>query len=128
MKQSNHSNPKDSSCSQMASHGPSQIVTLEIMNLGPVASFKNAKRICGNRLITRPDVKSWMTKATQSFVSQLVSLCRTKEGGTTTECCQRFLTVSLPLDDCWTEVEIGTVKTFLCLPGQEGAIITIQRL
>lgn len=119
------SETKDSRKAQ-TEHGPSQCVRLSIRLMGNPKSFKNAKRICGKQLITRPDVKQWMKRVTQSFVSQLTSLCRIRESGTTTECLARFLTASLPLDDCWTEVEIGSVKTSLCKPGEEGAEITIE--
>lgn len=105
-----------------------------------VCSFKNRKRIAGLRrlpngdwrgaptLITRPDVKRRMIEIERELESELRSTFQTAESGTTTECSQRSLTVSLPQSDDWREIEIGSVKTVLCKPGEERAVITIEKL
>lgn len=68
---------------------PRSVLTLTVK--GPVPSFKNAKRICGKRLVTRKDVKQWMKNTILDLSSQLESAIRTKDGGISMEPLARSL-------------------------------------
>lgn len=115
-------------------------IVLEIRGLGPVPSFKNAKRVAGLRrtgnsswqgnptLITRPDIKARVKSFTNAIALRLRSLCPTDGSGTIQECWRRFATASLPRDDCWQDLEIGAVTTELVPEGQEGCRIVIERV
>ncbi len=117
-------------------------MVLTLKGLGPVPSFKNAKRIAGLKrsktskttwygsptLITRSDVKQWLRSAVSAIASQLCSESQTRGFGTTQECLKQFVTASLPQDDGWQDLEIGSVRTEIVEPGLEGAVITIERL
>lgn len=115
-------------------------IVLEIRGIGPVPSFKNAKRVAGLKrsaertwqgnptLITRPDIKARVQSFTNAIVSQLRSMCPTDGGGTIQECWKRFAIALLPRDDCWQDLEIGAVTTELVSEGQEGVRIVIERL
>lgn len=119
---------------------PLERISLIIRGLGPVRSFKNRKRVAGLRrdpqrpnvwhgcptLITRPDVKEWMRQAVKSIASQLSSAFPTGAAGITPECSKRSAMSWLPPDDCWEDLEIGSVTTVLVEPGEEGADITIE--
>lgn len=105
---------------------PSLPVRLHVNGLGHVPSFKNSKMLTRGRLITDPKKQKWMNACIDSFESQLMSLCQTREGGTSTDALQRFLTASLPQDDAWLFVPELQVNAVLVEPGDEGAIITID--
>lgn len=93
-----------------------------------VPSFKNRKLICRNRLITDPKYKKRMDAIINDLKSQLLSLCRKTEGGTSMEWLQRFLTRSVPQDDCWQVIPIVTLKGEKAPKGEEGCLIEIERL
>ena len=125
--------------SPMPASQPSAAIVLTIQ--GTVPSFKNRKRIGGltrwgpdlwkgtPTLITRPDVKRRMDQLTRDIASALNSESVTAGAGTTTGWSLRsWIVSSLPADDCWTEIEIGSVRTVLVPKGQEGATVTIERL
>lgn len=76
-------------------------------------------------LITLPKKRKWMDKATDSFESQLISLCQTTEGGTSTAALRRFLTVYLPRDDAWQFVPELRVRAQKVRKGDEGAIVSL---
>ncbi len=99
-----------------------------IQNLGHVPAFKNKKIIAGKRLITAPKARKWMEAATSSIISQLKSLCQTREGATSTEPWQLYATALLPQDDNWKVIPRITVKAKVVPKGQEGAIIRLETL
>lgn len=116
---------------------------LEIKGL-QVPSFKNTKRIGGLTrwpdgswrgnpvLITRKDVKAQMQTITAMLKSQVCSAFLTTGDGTTTGCSPpssiAWSTHLKGLDDCWQQVEIGSVKTILVPKGEEGATIMIEEM
>lgn len=112
------------------------ILTFRIRGLGPVPSFKNSKCIFRRRdqkrtpfIATNPKSKQWMERAIKLIASQLYSMCETNESEITPECLRRFVTSSLPHDDCWQALEIGSVQTVLVDRDDEvGANIVIERL
>lgn len=69
-----------------------------------------------------------MEAITNDIKSQLLSSCQIIEGGTSTACCQRFVTAYVPLDDCWQVIPQLTVEGRKVSKGQEGVNITIERL
>lgn len=104
-------------------------IILELRGSGHVPSFKNNKMIARGRIITNPKRQKWMETCIRSIVSQLRSLCRTIVGETMTEQHQRSWTASsLPEDDCWQWIPELHIIATKCEKGQEGAIITIERL
>lgn len=104
-------------------------VRLNVKGLQHVPSFKNSKLIARGRLITKPERQVWMEKATQSFVSQLISLSQTIGDGTWTDQQRRSWILShLPEDDSrqWIkEIHIECTEVY---KGCEGAVIEIERL
>lgn len=107
---------------------PSWPVRLHVKGLGHVPSFKNSKMLTRGRLITNPKKQKWMDQCIASFELQLMSLCQTREGGTSTAALQRFLTASLPQDDAWLFVPELKVKAEQAATHDEGALITIELL
>lgn len=111
---------------------------LKIRGLGPVPSFKNSKSIGGLRrqkdgtwkgnptLRTKPESKLWMDRAIRVLESMLFSESATRGFGTTRACLKRFAMLLLPPDDCWEDLEIGSVKTILVEPGEEGVDLLIE--
>lgn len=103
-------------------------LVLVIQNLGHAPAFKNKKIICGKRLITAPKARQWMEQATKDLYSQLKSLYQTKGGATSTEPWQLSAMSSWPLDDNWKVIPHITVKVKMVEKGEEGAIITIDKI
>lgn len=112
-------------------------VILEVS--GSVPSFKNNKMILThtprgrplNRplLITKPEFQKRMKEIEESFVFQLLSAFRTEEGQTLTGRSLRCaIALSVPEDDCWTQIREIEIKGELCDKGKEGATITITRM
>ena len=101
---------------------------IHIQNLGHVPAFKNKKIIAGKRLITAPKARKWMEAATSSSISQLKSLCQTREGATSTEHWQHSATALLPQDDNWKVIPKITVRARVVPKGQEGAVIKLITL
>ena len=93
-----------------------------------VPCFKNRKLICGNRLITDPKIKARKERIEQAIYYQLLSMCQTGGSGTTLECSKQSVIASLPQDDDWRDIEIGSVKTIKVDKGQEGFEIEIEKL
>jgi hypothetical protein len=123
----------------MPASQPSAAIVLTIQGLVP--SFKNRKRVGGltrwgpdlwkgtPTLVTRQDVKRRMGEIIRAFELALRSACPTGADATPTGCSGlSWIASSLPEDDCWTEIEIGSVRTVLVPKGQEGATVTIERL
>lgn len=110
--------------------GPSPRIVLKIKGLGPCPSFKNRKRICGKRLVTRRDVKQWMNAVILSLRSELRFLSQTTAKETRTECCPRCLTALLEhskkFDDSWQWLPALSVDVIRCDTGKEGAKIEIE--
>lgn len=108
---------------------PTSPVVLEVKGLHHVPSFKNKKRICGQRLITNPAVQRWMEACIRSFVLQLRSVAQTAGDATSTGWQRRYLTASLlPYDDShqWIPKLVVTVEQVD--RGNEGATLTISRI
>lgn len=109
-------------------------IHISIRGIGRPVSFKNRKRIWKDPrsgrpfLGTEPRIKQWMKAAKDVIESELSSMCRTRHGSTTPECLRRFAMSSLPLDDNWQVLEIGSVHTELVPKGQEGVMIVIERI
>ena len=103
-------------------------LVLVIRNLGHAPAFKNKKIICGKRLITAPKARLWMERATQDLYSQLKSLFQTKDDATSTEPWQLSAMSSWPLDDNWKVIPHITVKVRVVEKGEEGAIVTIEKI
>jgi hypothetical protein len=104
-----------------------------------IPSFKNAKRWVTKDprgkplkkafLITSPEFQKWREKAVQSLESQLLSSCRTTCGETPLEPSKLLWILSrLPADDSVNDLPEGSWKVIRVPPGEEGAIITIERL
>jgi hypothetical protein len=110
-------------------------IRVAVRNQGHVPSFKNKKRVARNRstgksfLMTRKDIKQWMTRCIQSFVSQFTCLSVIGDEGTPTAPPPRCLIVSsLPLDDSVQWIPEIVIKTKQVHKGQEGAEIIIEPL
>lgn len=101
--------------------------------MGNPISFKNKKSIFRRKngkpfIATKPEYKQWMERAVRIIASQLYSASAIGSDGITPECLKRFVTYSLPPDDCWEDLEIGSVRTILVPKGEEGADIQIERM
>lgn len=114
---------------------PSQVtpspVRLVLRGQGHVPSFKNGKMILWSqrRTMTKPEVQKWMTRAVESFASQLRCALATNATGTTTAPIPLSLIASsLPLDDSRKWIPEHCVKTQLVARGEEGADILIERV
>ena len=103
-------------------------LVIVIRGIGHVPAFKNKKIIAGKRLITAPKARKWMEQATASIVSQLNSLCQTRDDATSTEPWQQSATALLPQDDNWKVIPRIKVTARVVPKGDEGAIITLTRL
>jgi len=103
-------------------------LVIVIQSIGHVPAFKNKKIIVGKRLITAPKARKWMEQATASIVSQLKSLCQTEDDATSTEPWQLSAIALLPQDDNWKMLPRIKVTARVVPKGDEGAIITLQRL
>jgi hypothetical protein len=116
---------------------PSKL-TLELRGL-VIPSFKNNKILIAKSpqgkpldrplLITKPEFQKIMARMVASIESQLRCAFRTEDGATLTGVSLRSaIALSMPEDDCWTQVPEISIRGELCEPGQEGATITIERL
>lgn len=110
-------------------------LTLKIHGCGNIVSFKNSKMICapkGRRpmLITDPKKQKAMESYIRAIASQLNSLFQTDATGMSMGCSlPSWIASSVPLDDSWHWIpKQGENDCELCEPGQEGAIITIEKL
>jgi hypothetical protein len=116
------------------------ILTLEIRGLGPVVSFKNQKVLITKNpktkqpldrpmLVTKGEYKKQMRKIVDAFVSQLLCASQTINGGTGTARLRQSLIASLlPEDDSLTDCPELHVYVEYVEPGEEGALIEIQRI
>lgn len=114
------------------------MITLTIKGM-TIPNFKNSKRWLTKLpngkplerpfLITDPKVRKLMDRITDSFECQLRSIFQIADGETVTEPMKRSLIASLlPSDDCWTEIPKTVIEAELCEPGNEGVVLTIERL
>lgn len=106
---------------------------------GIIPSMKNNKMLITRNprgkpldrplLITKPEYQKRMAEITESFVLQLLSAFQTESGETLTGCSLRSAIASfMPADDAWTHIPEIHLKAELCEPGQEGAVLVIERL
>jgi hypothetical protein len=106
---------------------------------GHIPSFKNHKMLVTKGphgrplrrplLITKPEFQKRMSEIEDSFVLQLLSAFQTAEGQTLTGSSLRCaIALSVPEDDCWTQVPEIQIRGELCSPGSEGATIKIERI
>lgn len=121
--------PDTASSPISASQGP---LVLRIRGIGNLTSFKNRKRAIrsGNstRLITEPKIKARQEALKAAILSALRLASATGAGETSMASRPASLTLSLPQDDCWTQVPELIVTGELVAPGEEGCDITITRL
>lgn len=103
-------------------------LTLKIRGTHP-PSFKNRKRIAGNRLITRPDIKARMDQLARDFESQLSSAYQTAVAATLTGFSPHYwMHCVMPADDSLNDIPTGGWTTVLVPKGEEGVDITITPL
>lgn len=104
-------------------------IVLEVWSDRPVPSLKNSKRVCGNRLFTKKEVKARIEAIIRSFVSQSRSVIAQAIGTTTlTTPPPRYLTrLCIPENDspAWIH-EVKTAKAEL--PPGMVARVTIERI
>ncbi len=106
------------------------LLTLEIKGLGHVPSFKNRRiAVAAGKMIVLPEVKQRMERITRAFELALRSLCQTEGCGTSTECSlQSWIRSRVPLEDSWDWIPEISIRAVAVKPGEEGAIITIERI
>lgn len=94
-----------------------------------IPSKKNSKLIAHGKLITKPEYQKLLKMMEASIESQLRSCSQTAVGETSTEE-QRlsWIASSTPADDCWTKVSQLAISGKLTTPGNEGCLITIERI
>jgi hypothetical protein len=94
-----------------------------------IPSFKNAKRIVGEKLITNPEIKARKKAIEEDFVWQLLSDIRIGVLATQMGLSRRSLiALLLPEDDCWTVIPEITIKCELVEEGEEGCEVIIQKI
>lgn len=94
-----------------------------------VAKDRNGRPLSTPFLITKPELARWMEMAVQSLESQLLSKCQIGSDGTQQVRSKLFAILSLlPEDDSVNDLVEGSWKVLLVPPGEEGALITIERL
>lgn len=104
------------------------MLTLKIRGVGNIASFKNRKRISGDRLVTERGVKKRMQALQHAIEFALLSASTQSTDATSTGAQQPASTLSWPRDDCWTVIPELIVTGELVPPGEEGVDITIERI
>lgn len=104
-------------------------IVLKIQGVGEIPSFKNSKMVARGRLITDPRKQKIMESITQSFESQLRSLLQTDviEMATGLTLPSKIASF-MPLDDSLAWIPEHSAKSQRTSKGQEGAIVTIERL
>lgn len=104
-------------------------VTIAIEGLGHVPSFKNSKLLSRGRTITKPEYQEWMDRVVRSIGSQLRSEFQTRGIEITMGPSALSLIASLlPLDDSRQWIPEHSVTTQCVSPGQEGAVVKIERI
>ena len=107
-------------------------ISVKIRGLGPCPAFKNSKQLFVRDgtpgMASKKGFKAWMARAARAIAYQLLSACQTGGGGITPACSKQSAMSLLPPDDCWEDLEIGSVRTILVPPGEEGADLTIERI
>lgn len=94
-----------------------------------IPSFKNAKRIVGQKLITDPEIKARKKAIEEDFVWQLLSSIQIGALATQMGLSRRSLIASLlPEDDCWTIIPEITIKCELVEESEEGCEIVIEKI
>jgi len=104
-------------------------IMLAVRQQGHVPSFKNNKMLAKGKLITDPAKQKWMERCIQSFESQLFCGSAITGGEMPTAPCPLSLTASLmPLDDSRQWIPELHVYCEEVKPGEEGAVIIIEKL
>lgn len=104
-----------------------------------VPSFKTGKLAFGwrdkltGKIMARPLIaphhKKWMEQATRLIESQLRSALQiTNEKIQTVASARSWIASMVPLDDSWRWCPEISVRSELCAPGDEGAVIEITRI
>lgn len=120
--------PVNPSCAQIP-------LTLEVLGMGHVPSFKNSKQISVNRRtgkrFLRTDTKKaeWMERAIRALEYQLTCAFQTDAAATSTGLSARsWIASSTPADDSWKHIAEITIRAVTVPHGNEGARIQIQRI
>ena len=94
-----------------------------------LTKLPNGKPLKRPFLITKPEIQEWTEKAVQHLESQLLSECLTT-GGEIQQALSKLSVIcsQLPADDSVSDLPQGAWTVTFVPPGQEGAIITIERL
>ncbi len=109
-------------------------VVLKVRGLGHIPSFKNKKQVAKRRngplfIMTRPEFQVWMERCVDSFESQLRSAYQTLEGGTLmARSLPSWIACVVPSNDSVLHIIEEHIKVEWVEPGEEGAVITIERL
>jgi hypothetical protein len=104
-------------------------ITLKVEGLGHVPAMKNNKMLTSGKLITNPKRQKWMKLCQASFESQLISLYQTSaEGMQMGRSLRSWIALHIPLDDAVSQIPEIYVTSHQVPKGQEGAVITIERI
>jgi hypothetical protein len=105
---------------------------LRIRGIGDLCSFKNHRRAIRRGkslgLITDPKIKRRQEALKDAIVCELRRVSALDTAATSTASPAVSSTLSLPQDDCWTQVPELIVTGELVAPGEEGCDITVERL
>ncbi len=94
-----------------------------------IPSKKNNKMLTRRGPITKPEYQEWTENAVQHLESQLLSRCQTASGETRLEPLKLSAILSqLPADDSVNDLTRGDWTVEMVDPGNEGAVVTIERL
>ncbi len=89
----------------------------------------NGKRLDRAMVVMKPEIRAWIEKAEAHLEYQLLSACLTTGEEIQSALSKLSVILSqLPADDSVSDFPKGTWEVELVPPGQEGAIITIERL
>ncbi len=103
-----------------------------------IPSKKNSKMVLSEvkgrklkypMLIMKPEIQKWIAMAEAHLESQLLSTCLT-EGDAIQSALSKLSVIlsQLPEDDSVNDMPVGTWQVRLCEPGNEGAVVVIERL
>ena len=98
-------------------------IILEVKGRGHVPALKNSMYAVVNK-----NNRQWKKECVNSFVCQLLSASPTSGRVTLTMQQLSSLIASLPPDDNWKVIAELRIRAEKVLPGQEGALLTIEQL
>ncbi len=102
---------------------------LQLAGLGNVPSFKNSRLIARGRLITKPEYRKWMDRATRSFEFQLSSASLTIADATrTAPSPPSSIAWWTRFDDSRQWIREIHVQVEIVPKGAEGAILLLESL